>query len=421
MASEWREVTLGDVVELKRGYDLPQRKRRQGTIPVVSSSGVTGHHAEAKVSGPGVITGRYGTLGEVFYLEEDYWPLNTTLYVRDFKGNDPRFISYFLRSIDFLVYSDKAAVPGLNRNHLHQAVVRYPSESTEQRAIAQVLGTLDDKIELNRRMSETLEAIARAIFKSWFVDFEPVRAKVEGRKPTGMDDETAALFPERFEDSETGKVPVGWKSKTIDDIAERVGMGPFGSSIKVSTFVPEGIPVISGQHLHGLMLQDGTFNFITHQHAEKLKNSMVFRNDVIFTHAGNIGQVAFIPENSRYDRYMISQRQFYMRCDLRQVSPSFITHYFRTNEGRHQLLANTSSSGVPSIARPVTYLRSISLTVPPRNVLDAFEDLVRPLHMLSRQRMDQSETLTALRDALLPKLLSGELRVEESLLPDRTD
>jgi len=100
---------------------------------------------------------------------------------------------------------------------------------------------------------------------------------------------------------------------------------------------------------------------------------MVFRADVVFTHAGNIGQVAFIPENSRYDRYMISQRQFYMRCDLKQVSPSFIAHYFKTEEGQHKLLANTSSSGVPSIARPVTYLRSIQLSVPPRHILDAFE------------------------------------------------
>jgi type I restriction enzyme S subunit len=166
MASKWRECALGDVIELKRGYDLPQQQRRAGAIPLVSSSGVTDCHAEAMVKGPGVVTGRYGTLGQVFYIEEDFWPLNTTLYVRDFKGNDPRFISYFLRGLDFLAYSDKAAVPGLNRNHLHQARVTVPSNPAEQRAIAHILGTLDDKIELNRRMNETLEAIARALFKS---------------------------------------------------------------------------------------------------------------------------------------------------------------------------------------------------------------------------------------------------------------
>ena len=120
----WREVSLGDVLELKRGYDLPARDRIPGSVPLVSSSGITYHHAVSMAKGPGVVTGRYGTLGEVFFIPQDFWPLNTTLYVRDFKGNDPRFISYFLRSLDFRAYSDKAAVPGLNRNHLHLARVR---------------------------------------------------------------------------------------------------------------------------------------------------------------------------------------------------------------------------------------------------------------------------------------------------------
>ena len=175
---EWREGTLGGVIEFKRGYDLPQRDRIPGSVPLVSSSGVTDFHAEAKVKGPGVVTGRYGTLGEVFFIPEDFWPLNTALYVRDFKGNDPRFISYFLRSLDFSAYSDKAAVPGLNRNHLHEATVRYPTDIGQQRAIAHVLGTLDDKIELNRRMNQTLEEMARAIFQDW-LDFGPTRAKMD--------------------------------------------------------------------------------------------------------------------------------------------------------------------------------------------------------------------------------------------------
>ena len=169
-------LTLGEVLELKRGYDLPRRQRSPGSVPLVSSSGITDYHVESKVKGPGVITGRYGTLGKVYFVPEDFWPLNTTLYVRDFKGNDPRFIAYCLSELDFSAYSDKAAVPGLNRNHLHEAPVRVPP-LTEQRAIAHILGTLDDKIELNRRMNQTLEEMARALFKSWFVDFDPVRAK----------------------------------------------------------------------------------------------------------------------------------------------------------------------------------------------------------------------------------------------------
>ena len=99
--SRWRETTLGDVIELKRGYDLPKRQRVPGPVPLVSSSGISDHHTEAKVKGPGVVIGRYGTLGQVYYIQDDFWPLNTTLYFRDFKGNDPRFISYFLQGLDF--------------------------------------------------------------------------------------------------------------------------------------------------------------------------------------------------------------------------------------------------------------------------------------------------------------------------------
>ena len=160
------------------------------------------------------MTGRYGTLGKVFFIPEDFWPLNTTLYVRDFKGNDPRFIANFLSSLDFSAYSDKAAVPGLNRNHLHQAWVHVPP-LPEQRAIAHILGTLDDKIELNRRMNETLEEMARALFKSWFVDFDPVRAKMDGRwrrgqSLPGMPADLYDLFPDRLVDSELGEIPEGW-------------------------------------------------------------------------------------------------------------------------------------------------------------------------------------------------------------------
>ncbi len=142
--------------------------------------------------------------------------------------------------------------------------------------------------------------------------------------------------------------------------------GPFGSTIKVETFVPEGVPVISGQHLHGVRVDDTPgFNFITDEHAKRLKNANVHRGDVIFTRAGNIGQVAFVPEYSRFDRYVISPRQFYMRCDSSKAIPEFVALYFTSTEGQHKLLANTSQVGVPSIAQAVTYLRTLKIPLPP--------------------------------------------------------
>jgi type I restriction enzyme S subunit len=139
----WRNLPLGQVLTFQRGFDLPHRIRRKGTIPVVSSAGTTDFHDEATVFSPGVVTGRYGTIGQLFYLEESFWPLNTTLYVRNFQGNDPKFVYYLLHRFDFGAFSGKSGVPGVNRNDLHAEVVSIPRCVEEQRAIAAALSDVD--------------------------------------------------------------------------------------------------------------------------------------------------------------------------------------------------------------------------------------------------------------------------------------
>ena len=188
------------------------------------------------------------------FIRSDFWPLNTTLWVKDFKGNDIRFCYYLLKSLDLDRFNAGTSVPTLNRNHIHPMAVKIPSV-TAQRSIAHVLGTLDDKIELNRRMNETLEEMARALFKSWFVDFDPVHAKAalklhaasgshadrpttprdegsDGEVSSGwtieraraylekMDPSIAALFPDRFADSEFGEIPEGWEVKDLPEILD---------------------------------------------------------------------------------------------------------------------------------------------------------------------------------------------------------
>src|SRR5918996_5844848 len=140
--SEWREVRLGDVLTLQRGFDLPARDRVDGPYPIVSSSGVTGRHAVAKAEPPGVVIGRYGSLGSVHWVTEPYWPLNTGLWGKDFKGNDPRYVSYLLRTIT-VDGSSASAVPGVNRNHLHRLPVRVPRLSV-QRRISAILAAFDE-------------------------------------------------------------------------------------------------------------------------------------------------------------------------------------------------------------------------------------------------------------------------------------
>lgn len=191
-----------------------------------------------------------------------------------------------------------------------------------------------------------------------------------------------------------------WPITRIEDIAEKIAMGPFGSNIKVETFVEAGIPIISGAHLRGVRVEDGEFNFVTEEHAERMKNANVFRGDVIFTHAGNIGQVAYIPPNSRYERYVISQRQFYLRCDLNKTDPVFVSYFFHSYEGQHKLLANASQTGVPSIARPSSYLKTIELSLPPLKEQRAIAHILGALDDKIELNRRTSETLEAIARAL---------------------
>lgn len=431
MAVEWREATLNALGRIVTGKTPPSGRPEYfgGDIPFITPTDLDGRRFIAT-------TGRYLTREGVASVGSSYLPAKSVLVscIGSDMGkaamstcesvtnqqinsiivegeNDPLFVYYNLsaRKEEIRIAAGGSAQPILNKSDFGRLEINLPPPE-EQRAIARILGALDDKIEMNRRMNETLEAMARALFKSWFVDFDPVRAKAEGRDPD-LPKHVADMFQDSFKKSDLGEIPATWAIKTAGDVAKRIAMGPFGSSIKVETFVDHGVPIISGQHLHDFILSDTTHNFITNDHAEKLSNAVVQRGDVIFTHAGNIGQVAFIPDESRYSRYVISQRQFYMRCDPTQVSPLFVTLNFRSEQGRHQLLANTSSSGVPSIARPVSYLRSIPMPVPPTGLLADFERLVCPLIVRLQSNRRQSETLSAIRDALLPKLMSGELRV----------
>jgi type I restriction enzyme S subunit len=409
MGSEWKDCTLGDVVELKRGYDLPQKERLPGEFPLVSSSGVTDTHARAMVKGPGVVTGRYGTLGQVFYIEQDFWPLNTTLYVHDFKGNDPRFISYFLRDVDFLAYSDKAAVPGLNRNHLHQARVRIPP-LPEQRAIAHILGTLDDKIELNRRMSETLEAMARALFKAWFVDFEPVRAKMEGRwrrgeSLPGLPAHLYDLFPDRLVDSELGEIPEGWGVKPIGDLADVVG----GSTPKTDR--PEywegGIHHwVTPKDLSGLsvpVLLD-TERKITDAGLAQISSGLLPKGTVLLSSRAPIGYLAIVEVPVAVNQGFIAMKP------RAGISNLFLLRW--ASAAHDEIVSHANGSTFLEISK--SSFRPIRIVVPTSQVMHAFDHLSRPMYLKVVENERESRTLAQLRDTLLPKLISGELRIKDA-------
>jgi type I restriction enzyme S subunit len=167
----WKERKIGDCIELIYGKGLPERQRKKGNIPVFGSNGIVGFHNEAIVKSPGIIIGRKGSVGEITFSKLDFWPIDTTYYVQTKQGNDIGFWYYFLKTLGLNQMNTHSAVPGLNRDNVYEIVRTIPN-FIEQRTIASILGSLDDKIALNRSMNSTLEAIGQALFRRWFVDFE---------------------------------------------------------------------------------------------------------------------------------------------------------------------------------------------------------------------------------------------------------
>lgn len=353
--SEWRKGCLGDVCELKRGYDLPASRRETGTVPIVSSSGITGFHSEAKVRGPGVVTGRYGTLGEVFYLDRDFWPLNTALYVRDFKGNEPRFVAAVLQSLGLGRNQIAAAVPGVNRNQLHTLPVRWPDLDT-QRAIAAVLSCIDDLISNNRRRIRLLEQMAGKIYDEWFVQF---------RFP-GYKDRNLVKSVEL--------VPNGWKMCEMGDVLEL----KYGKALKADDRRGGSVAVVGSSGIVGW-------------HDE----SLVSGPAVVVGRKGNVGAVTWITGSA-----WPIDTTYYVASEL--PLPFLYEQLTRT------AFVN-SHAAVPGLSREDAYSRPF--LVPGRDVIDRYADLWETLNHERYDLEKAAATTTQIRQLLLPKLLSGQIEV----------
>jgi type I restriction enzyme S subunit len=395
LMGERRVGHLGEFMELKRGYDLPTDKRHPGAIPIVSSSGPSGFHNEARVTGPGVVTGRYGTVGTVFYVKEDFWPLNTSLYVKDFKGNATRFIYYFLQTIDWESFNDKSGVPGINRNHVHEATVAIPA-LPEQNDIASLLGALDDKIELNRQTNETLEAIARVIFKDWFVDFGPTRAKAEGRPPY-LAPELWDLFPDALDDEDT---PEGWEIGTIEDVAV---LNPESWSKKSP---PDQIEYVD--------LANTKWGTIESTQAYEWDNApsraqRILRpgNTIVGTVRPGNGSYAFIGQDG-----LTGSTGFAVLAPRAKESREFVYLASTSAENIERLSHLADGAAYPAVRPDVVAATEVVLA--DEKAMAAFSGITAPL--LDRMEANKSEniTLAQIRDLLLPKLMSGEIRLREA-------
>ena len=418
-AGEWCEVTLGEVLTLQRGFDLPTTQRKPGSYPVIASTGPVGTHGEAMVRGPGVVIGRSGSLGGGQFVEHDFWPLNTTLWVKDFKGNDPRFCYYLLKSIDLAQFNVGSGVPTLNRNHIHPFPVALPPLH-EQRAITHVLGTLDDKIELNRRMNETLEGMARALFKSWFVDFEPVRAKMEGRWRRGeslpglpgLPAEHYHLFPDRLVPSELGEIPEGWEVKALGECLATLETGkrPAGGVSGIES----GMPSVGAESIERVgVFEFGKTKFVPWEFYDSMKRGIVQDGDVlIYKDGGRPGElspaVTYTSHGFPFSECCINEHVFRVRSSL--FSQQLLYCYLTTPYAFWQMREFATGVAQPCLNQRA--VEAIAITMPgDRRVLRVCEEVIGPLIDGCNANALVSRDLSQIRDVLLPKLASGEIRI----------
>lgn len=265
MSSAWRSDRLGSVVTLQRGFDLPHRLRLPGEVPIVTSSGVDEFHSEAKVTGPGVVTGRYGTIGEVFLVEQDFWPLNTTLYVRDFHGNDVRFISYLLRTVDYASHSGKSGVPGVNRNDLHELSVSLPSCYAEQQAIAEALSDADALIE----------SLSLLLAKKRQIKQGAMQELLTGKKRLpGFSGKWEAKV---LGQSASLKARIGWQGLTTKEYLES-----------------GNYCLVTGTELHGGEINWDECNHVDAARYKQDVNIQLQIDDVLVTKDGTIGKVGIV-------------------------------------------------------------------------------------------------------------------------------
>lgn len=318
------------------------------------------------------------------------------------------YIHYLMRSPDYRHWVVSTATGSTVKHTSPDRILSYefllPSLA-EQREIGETLATLDDRISLLRETNATLEAIAQALFKSWFVDFDPVRAKAEGRQPEGMDAATAALFPDSFEESELGLVPKGWRAGLLSDLASFQN----GYAFKSQDWVDTGHPVVKiGDVKPGLIDFSGCSR-VAPTTVVGLERFKLSRGDLLVGMTGYVGETGLVPRIEP-DAY-INQRvgRLVTRAGLTDIGMV----YCAVRDPAYKVYAESQSHGSAQANVSGAALLAYPLVIPRPDVLYSFNRIVEPLLESTLANHEQAQTLTQLRDTLLPRLISGQLRLPE--------
>ncbi|MCE5182155.1 MAG: restriction endonuclease subunit S [Betaproteobacteria bacterium] len=409
--SGFKECTLGDIAEFRNGKALsPDKYLPFGQHPVFGSNGQIARTNEVLTKEPLVVIGRVGAYcGSVHHVDEPAWVTDNAIIATGKDQTNVRFLYYLLGSLELRRTAIGSAQPLMTQGGL-KVVPTIAPPLVKQKAIARILGTLDDKIELNRRMNATLEAMARVLFQSWFVDFDPVRAKLDGRKPASLDAATAALFPAHFQESTLGHIPQGWRVVALHELTSYLsrGIGP--------AYIDAGGVCVLNQKC----VRDHRVDFSKARQHDPLKKTIEGRTLQLFdilvnsTGVGTLGRVAQVMHLS--GEAIVDSHLTVVRA-ANEVDAIFLGIALMLRENDIEELGE-GSTGQTELSR--TRLGGLLLVTPPPQLQKAFGSAVQPLLKRIAENDLQSCTLATLRDTLLPKMLSGELSVAERIAEETT-
>lgn len=402
MSSEWIQTSWGEIATLEYGKALRDYQNAVGAYPVYGTNGPIGFHHSALCQTPGVVIGRKGAYRGVHYSPRPFFVIDTAFYLKPKALIDMKWAYYALRTCDINGMDSGSAIPSTSRGEFYK-LPAYVPPLPEQEQIAEFLAGFDDRITLLRETNATLEAIAQTLFKSWFVDFDPVRAKMEGRTPEGMDEATAALFPDGFETSELGEVPRGWLFQTFRDTIQIIG----GGTPKTSNpdFWGGDIPwfsVVDAPGPSDVFVID-TEKHITEAGLHGSSTKLLPGGTTIISARGTVGKLALT------GRAMAMNQSCY---GLRSKAGDTYFTYFSATRLVQQLQQRAHGSVFDTITQET--FSGVHVAYPQAPVIQAFDAAVDGLMARIRENLFQAQTLSTLRDTLLPRLISGQLRLPEA-------
>lgn len=391
---------LNAIIDLAYGKSLPERKRILGKFPVIGSGGVVGFHNTFLCQGPGIIIGRKGSIGTVHFIKDNFYPIDTVFYVVPKNKKMPiKYIYYLLSQLNLSMLNTDAAVPGLNRAVALSQNVNFSTNEVEQRKITKFLSNYDDLIENNNKRIKILEEMAQKIYKEWFVDF-----KFPGHETT------------TFKDSPLGKIPNDWEVGKLQDIVEFFNGYAFKSKELLKHPQKNSLSVFKQGHINrgGGFNYSGTKSWFPREKSIELKKYILKKGDLLMAmtdmknNVAILGNTAIMPMDNSY---ILNQRVGLLRCK-NNLNISYPYVYMVTNSEPFLLnLRSRANSGV-QVNLSTEQIKLSKLIIPASHINKLFNELITPIFEQIFLINKKNENLKQTRDILLPRLISGEINVE---------